>query len=375
MKRILAWIMVLAAFSLACAGLSGGIAAGRTPGASAPGPGALPADSSLAEIYARVNPGVVAVFSYLPKEEGVALGSGFVVDAEGHILTNMHVIDGAETIEIDFPSGHIAEGTVIAADPDSDLAVLRTDAPAAELHPLVLGDSEQVAVGDTVLAVGNPFGYYNTLTRGIVSGKGRTGDTLRGSEDGGAFLLGDMIQTDAALNPGNSGGPLLNLRGEVIGVNRSIVSEAPAGGSPVNSGVGFAVSSNIVRRVLPDLIAKGRYAYPYLGLGGLSELHLDTIRALGLPYTSGVYILDVRPGGPADAAGLRAGTVPIEGYDSLKQGGDLLLAVNGRPLHNFPELIAYLVLNAVPDDTVRFTVFRDGRTVEISVKLGVRPAS
>ena len=388
MKKILLGITALGFLALACtaSGIPAVLPAANlalseilTPtGAAAQeaagqGGGFFGSDGSLAAIYERVNPGVVAIFAYGTGTEGDALGSGFVVDMDGHIVTNMHVVSGAAMIEVDFPSGLMTEAEVIAEDPDSDLAVLRVKVDAEELHPLTLGNSALLRIGDPVIAIGNPYGLYNTLTTGIVSAKGRTGESMRESGESGFYLLGDMIQTDAAINPGNSGGPLLNLRGEVVGVNRSILSDSVTqSGNVVNSGLGFAVSSNIVRRVLPALIAKGKYDYPYLGLGGMSELHLQTMRALDLPYGYGVYITSIAADGPAAAAGLRAGTKEIPGMEGLLGGGDLILAINGQTIRNFAEMISYIVLNGVPGDSVRFTVFRNGVTEDISVVLGSR---
>jgi len=377
MKKIMLVISALGVLALACTafGMPAALPAANPALSEAVTP-AIPAaaDGSLAEIYERVNPGVVAIFAYGASAEGDALGSGFVVDMDGHIVTNMHVVSGAEMIEVDFPSGLMVEAAVIAEDPDSDLAVLRVDAAAEELHPLTLGDSALLRIGDPVIAIGNPYGLYNTLTTGIVSAKGRTGESMREAGESGFYLLGDMIQTDAAINPGNSGGPLLNLKGEVVGVNRSILTDAVTqSGNVVNSGLGFAVSSNIVRRVLPALIAKGRYDYPYIGLGALSELHLQIVRALELPYGHGIYITSIAAGGPAAKGGLRAGSEEIPGMEGLLKGGDLILAIDGQTVRNFAEMISYIVLNAAPGDSVRFTVYRGGGTEDIAVVLESRP--
>lgn len=379
MKKYLVVISTVGILILACSNL---LPSARTPGLqaetltpavvySAPA-AALGGQTDLSALFESVNPGVVSIFAYLSSQQG-ALGTGFVVDAEGHIVTNLHVVQDSKDIEVDFPSGYKAPGSVIAEDPDSDLAVILVDAPAGELHPLTLGDSSLVKVGDPVIAIGNPYGLYNTLTLGIVSAKGRTSVSLRSAGDSGAFALADMIQTDAAINPGNSGGPLINLRGEVIGVNRSIISESvTTSGNILNSGLGFAVSSNIVRRVLPSLIANGKYDYPYLGLVAMSELRLLDQKTLNLSYSYGVYVINTVPGGPADQAGLRGGTETIPSY-AVKGGGDLILAVNGIKTWGFPDLISYITLNAVPGDTVVFTILREGRTMDISVALGARP--
>ena len=330
-------------------------------------------ETTLSDLFEQVNPGVVAIYAYDDNGNG-GLGSGFVVDTEGHIVTNLHVVQQGANIEVDFPSGLITPGTVIGEDPDSDIAVVKVDVPMEELHPLPLGDSSLVKVGDPVIAIGNPYGLYGTLTTGIVSAKGRTDDSLRSAGESGSFTLADMIQTDAAINPGNSGGPLLNLRGEVIGVNRSILSESiTAQGNVLNSGLGFAVSSNIVRRVLPSLISTGHYDYPYLGMEAMPEIHLSAQKALNLPYSNGIYVTGVKPGGPVDQAGIKAGTETIASLSTMKGGGDLILEINGVKVRNFSEMLSYLVLNTVPGDTVTFTVYRNGETLEIDVVLGSRP--
>jgi S1-C subfamily serine protease len=328
--------------------------------------------AALSALFERVNPGVVAVFAYNDNGEG-GLGSGFVVDTEGHIVTNLHVVQQGADIEVDFPSGLITPGIVVGEDPDSDLAVIEVDIPADELHPLELGDSSQVKVGDSVIAIGNPYGLYSTLTTGIVSAKGRTDASLRPSGESGFFTLADMIQTDTAINPGNSGGPLMNMRGQVIGINRSILSESvTAQGDVMNSGLGFAVSSNILRRVLPSLIANGKYEYPWLGLSALPEIHLPAQTELNLPYSYGVYVTSTVVDGPVDRAGIRAGTQTLSAYSDIRGGGDLILAINGVVVRNFAELTSYLVLNTQPGDTITLTVYRDGGTLDIDVVLGSR---
>jgi 2-alkenal reductase len=388
MKRILIVVITLGVLAIACSGL---VPAAKTtptpvvatatqtvPATPAPTQSTIlvGADGSLAALYDKVNPGVVTIIAYAKDSTNDALGSGFVIDANGNILTNMHVIADAVQVEVDFPSGYMTTGTIAAKDPDSDVAVIHVDAPAGELHPLTLGDSSLVKIGDPVVAIGNPFGLYNTLTFGIVSAKGRTDESLSSASDTTFYLIGDMIQTDAALNPGNSGGPLLNLQGEVIGINRSILSPSTSsGGTATNTGLGFAVSSNLVKRILPDLLASGKYDYPYLGLASLSEIHLQTQQELGLPYTYGVYITGVVTGGPADTAGLRAGTVAIPNVTDLKKGGDLITAVNGQKVNSFGDMVSYIVMNFKPGDTVTFTVYRDGGPVDVPVTLGSRPSN
>jgi 2-alkenal reductase len=385
MKRILIVLMTLGLLAMACSALLPAAPATPTPAVPTATQTALPpptpapvgsllgADGSLAALYSKVNPGVVTIIAYGSGTGNDALGSGFVIDTNGDILTNMHVIASAVSVEVDFPSGFMAQGTIAAKDPNSDVAVIHVDAPAGELHPLALGDSSLMKIGDPVIAIGNPFGLYNTMTTGIVSALGRTDDSLSSTTDSGFYLIGDMIQTDAALNPGNSGGPLLNLKGEVIGINRSILTgSSTQSGSATNSGLGFAVSSNLVKRVLPDLLSSGKYDYPYLGISTLSEIHLQTEQLLGIPYTYGVYITGVAAGGPAETAGLRAGTVDIPNVASLKKGGDLIIAINSQKVNGFGDMVSYIVMNFKPGDTAAFTVYRDGGTVDVPVKLGSR---
>jgi 2-alkenal reductase len=386
MKRILIILAVLGVLAMACSGLLLTPAATSTPAVATatatatviPGPAnsLVGANGSLAALYDKVNPGVVTIIAYGSGTGNDALGSGFVIDTGGNILTNMHVIASAVDIEVDFPSGFMTTGIVAAKDPDSDVAVIHVDAPAGELHPLTLGDSSLVKIGDLVVAIGNPYGLYNTLTLGVVSAKGRTDESLQNSSDNSFYLIGDMIQTDAALNPGNSGGPLLNLQGEVIGINRSILSPSSGQtGSATNSGLGFAVSSNLVRRILPDLLSSGKYDYPYLGLSSLSEIHLKVQQALDIPYSYGVYVTGIVAGSPADTAGLRAGTVDIPNVTTLKKGGDLIIAIDGHKINGFADMVSYIVLNNKPGDTVTFAVYRDGGIVDIPVILGSRPSS
>ncbi len=325
-------------------------------------------------MYQQVSPGVVAIRVNTP--QGGALGSGFVYDTSGHIVTNFHVVDGAPNnqVEVDFMSGYKTYGTVVGTDLDSDLAIVKVDAPASELHPLTLGDSSAVKVGQTVVAIGNPFGYDGTMTVGVVSSLGRTLDSEHTAPGGTQpFTAGDLIQTDAAINPGNSGGPLFNMKGEVIGVNRAIQTiNSTSTGEPLNSGIGFAVSSNIVKRVTPVLISNGKYDYPYLGLSSQSNLTLDEINALGLKQDTGAYVTDVTSGGPADQAGIKAGTQATS-IQGLNAGGDLIVAIDGHPIRIFDELLAYLIDNKSPGDKVVLSVIRNDQKMDITVTLGKRP--
>ena len=328
-------------------------------------------DAVLTSLYERVSPGVVSLL--VENGQGGSTGSGFVIDRQGHIVTNYHVVEGATDVEVDFLFGLKVRGKVIGTDLDSDLAVVKVDVPEDVLVPLPLGDSDQLKVGQTVVAIGNPFQLNGTMTLGIVSAKGRTLESLRQAESGSFFTAGDIIQTDAAINPGNSGGPLLNLNGEVIGVNRAIrTTGTTITGDPVNSGIGFSISSNIVRRVVPELIATGKYDYPYLGISSRSNLTLRMIEELGLPRQTGAYITAVTPGSPADRAGLRGGSRPTS-FTGLPAGGDLLVAIDGQPVMTFDDLLSYLIKNKQPGDKVTLTIVRDGQEKEVDLTLGKRP--
>jgi S1-C subfamily serine protease len=346
------------------------------PAPNAPNVDLLSQDNGLVEIYQRVNPGVVAI--RVLSQEGTGLGSGFVIDQEGHIITNFHVIESATELEIDFPSGFKTLAEVLGTDNDSDIAVLKVDAPPEELHPIPLGDSSQLQIGQTVVAIGNPHGLDGSMTFGIVSSMGRTMDSLHEAPGGGLFTAGDIIQTDAAINPGNSGGPLLNLDGEVIGVNVAIQSSNfDITGQPVNSGIGFAISINIVKRVVPKLIEQGEYDYPYLGIRSLDEINLFQQEALGLPIATGVYILEVTPDSPADRAGLIGGfestSADAEDYIELYSGGDLITGIDGQTVHDFGDLISYLLNYKSPGDTVQLTVLRGEEELSLDLTLGKRP--
>ncbi|MGD0003804.1 MAG: trypsin-like peptidase domain-containing protein [Anaerolineaceae bacterium] len=325
----------------------------------------------LVSLFKQVNPGVVAV--QVITDQGAGEGSGFVYDAQGHIITNYHVVQNNTSLEVDFPSGVKVHGKVIGSDLDSDLAVVKVDVPASELKPLLLGDSDQLQVGEMVVAIGNPFGFSSTMTMGIVSAKGRNLESIRQDANGRSFSAGDLIQTDAAINPGNSGGPLLNMKGEVVGVNRAIQTAASAtSGEPVNSGISFAVSVNIVKKVVPVLISKGSYDYPYLGVSALDEVTLMLADALGLSQSRGAYLVEVVSGGPADQAGLKAGTRDTS-ITGLKAGGDLITAIDGQPVNVYADLIGYLMTQKSPGDKVVLTILRDGKEMQVTVTLGKRP--
>lgn len=315
---------------------------------------------ALIALYENVSPGVVSIRVYGANGEEWQ-GSGFVIDNEGHIVTNFHVATGASEFEVTFTSGLTLRAEAIGFDADSDLAVIKVDTPEEGLHPLILGDSEQINVGQIVVAIGNPFGLNSTMTTGIVSGLGRTSDSLNPVDDGDRFFVsGDLIQTDAAINPGNSGGPLLNLIGEVIGVNRSIRTfNLNAENEPINSGIGFAVSVNILKRVVPSLISNGYYAYPYLGIASPLEFSLAFADSIGLDRTTGVLLTEVVVGGPSDEAGLIL--------------GDLIITMDGLDVRDFGELISYLFTHTAPGDTVSIIFLRDGEEMQTDLLIGTRP--
>lgn len=376
MKRVLLVISILIFASLACqmAGLPPLAQPKLNPTIQAPVP-VLPAaqdaaqsDNILVALYAQVLPGVVSI------NTGNALGSGFVFDSNGHVITNQHVVEGASEVEVDFASGYKAHGTVVGTSVDADLAVIKVDAPAEQIHPLAIGDSSQLQVGQSVVAIGNPFGLNGTMTVGIVSGLGRTQFAHAAPDGGGFFSNADIIQTDAAINPGNSGGPLFNMNGEVVGVNQSIRTENvdQTTGNAVNSGVGFSISINLVKRVANGLIETGSYEFPYMGISSRSDMTLAEVEALGLSQYTGAYVNTVTPGGPADKAGIKGGSTSTS-LPGVQAGGDLITAVDGNPVNTFDDLLSYLLTNKSPGDVIVLTVLRDGQSLDIPVTLDKRP--
>jgi len=328
-------------------------------------------------IYSRVSRGVVAIKVYDNTGIELGLGSGWVYSNEGYIITNNHVVDGGSTYEVDFTSGFKAFGELIGSNPDADLAVIKVDVPADELFPLTLGDSNLLSVGQVVVAIGNPFGLDSTMTTGIVSALGRSLlSDVASAPDGGFFSSSDIIQTDAALNPGNSGGPLLNLAGEVIGVNQAIrTNSSTSTGEPANSGIGFAISVNMVKKVVPSLIETGTFEFPYLGISTIDvfdSMSLDEITNLGLTQFTGAYVTSVIAGGPAEVAGVIPSN-PDPQSTALNSGGDLIIAIDSQPVKRFDDLISYLYTEKSPGDTVVLTVLRGTQKVDLTLTLATRP--
>lgn len=335
----------------------------------------------LVNIYEQVNPSVVNVTRFASGtslqglrgtfQEGdlvpLGSGSGFVWDSEGHIVTNHHVVEDAAEVQVTFSDGTASVADIMGTDPNSDLAVLKIDPTGYTLVPVRRGNLDEVRVGMRVAAIGNPFGLEGTLTSGIVSAIGRSIPALA------RFSIPNSIQTDAPINPGNSGGPLLNERGEVIGVNAQIRSE-----TGVNSGVGFAIPITIVDRVVPALIAEGRYEHSYLGVSGvtLSPICADD---LGVDRsTRGAYLQEVLPETPAARAGLRGGNEASNSrYLNLcpsTSGGDIIVAINDQGVVSFDDVLRYLESDTSPGDTVTVRILRGGNEYLIDVTLAPRPA-
>jgi 2-alkenal reductase len=329
----------------------------------------------LQNIYERTNPGVVNID--VSGGTGSDLtefgsGSGFVIDLDGHIVTNNHVVDGADEIDVTFADGSATIAKLIGTDPYSDLAVIKVDVDAAKLQPLPIADSDLVKVGQRVIAIGNPFGLVGTMTVGIVSGKGRTLPADSPASASGNFSNPDIIQTDAAINPGNSGGPLLNSKGEVIGVNAAIRTD---GTNRSNSGVGFAIPSNTVKRVAQQLLKDGRASYPYLGVSVDNHFTIGELAvALKLPVDKGVLVSSVVDGGPAENAGLRGGDqqLTVRGLPVVA-GGDIIVAIDGDAIVSFDQMIAYLSSQKLVGQEVTLTILRDGETLQLPLTLADRP--
>lgn len=323
----------------------------------------------LVNLYAQVNPAVVNITIYASNGNTivpVGQGSGWLYDNARHLVTNAHVVNNAEQVEITFSGGTISSAEVIGVDLESDLALLQAEYVPADVEPLPLGDMSQLAVGQTVVAIGNPFGLNGTLTQGIISALGRDIPALT------QFKIPQSIQTDAAINPGNSGGPLLNLQGQVIGVNAQIETSSML---TVNSGVGFAIPISIVKRVIPDLVADGYTQWAYLGVRG-GSLHPTLVKAMELSVEQGAYLAEIVENGAASEAGLQGsnGTVIVDGRE-VDVGGDVIIAIDGQPVMNFDDLLIYIALETRPGQEVTLTIIRDDRSQDVKVILGARPSS
>jgi S1-C subfamily serine protease len=318
-------------------------------------------EARIVDVAARVSPAVVCVTAV--DQFGSCIGSGFVIDREGHVVTNNHVATADPNLLVTLADEHSVPAAVVGADPGSDLAVLQIDVPVEELTIVELGDSASLRVGQRAIAIGNPFGLERTVTSGIISSLGRTL-----SRDDSEFQLAQVIQTDAAINPGNSGGPLLDSQGRVIGVNTAIRSS-----SGVNSGVGFAIPVNIVKRVVPELISYGQYRHTWLGVEGRT-LSPEMVSAMDLPVENGVLISNAVPGGPASQAGLRGGSreVNVSGIP-MSAGGDIIVAIDGVTVKRFEDLVNYLASYTSVGDTIVVKIVRDGKEMEVNVTLNERP--
>jgi S1-C subfamily serine protease len=332
-------------------------------------------EQEIIEVYDTAGMGVVNItnrsygydfFMRPVPQEGT--GSGIVYDQEGHIITNYHVIEDAAELFVTLADETTVPAEVVGADASNDLAVLKVDADPALLHPIPLGESGDLRVGQFVVAIGNPFGFERTLTVGVVSALGRV------IESPDERFIGEIIQTDAAINPGNSGGPLLDLSGRIIGVNTAIFSPSQA-----SAGIGFAVPVDTVRRVVPSLIERGYYPHPWLGLQYVWDLNADRaqlLRELGMdvPTEEGLLILEISAGSPAATAGLRGGQEQVRiGRTILIVGGDILTAIDGEPITSGRDLLRFLDTQTQVGQTIQVKLWRDGQQVTLQVTLGEQP--
>ncbi|MGE5262165.1 MAG: S1C family serine protease [Acidobacteriota bacterium] len=360
-----------------------------------PSPLAAPKFASLADlesayenIYSQVSPSVVSIdvvessSTTLPPNHPttpnfppsgipqMAAGSGFVWDTQGNIVTNNHVVAGATQIDVTFSDGTTAAAKVVGTDPDSDLAVIKVSVPANQLHPIKAGDSTQVKVGQIAIAIGNPFSEQNTMTTGIISALGRSLPAGDRTTQGPTYSIPDVIQTDAPINPGNSGGVLLDAQGQLVGVTSAIES-----GSGSSSGIGFAIPSAIVQKVIPALITSGRFQHPYLGISG-TTLTPTLAQAMGLkPEQRGALVVDLTVNGPAAKAGLRGSTqkTTVNGLQA-NIGGDVITSFEGQAVKSFDDLVAFLARNGQVGQPVTVTVLRDGNLQDVKITLTARPA-
>ena len=345
---------------------------------------------ALSKLFNKVQQSVVQISSSndedISQQLGFRLGSGFVYDKNGHIITNNHVVSGGSDNEIlvTFSDGSVYRAQIVGTDPHSDLAIVKVNAiPQEKLIPLVLGNSSELVIGQPVAAVGNPFGLSGSMTEGIVSGLGRLlpslpsqADPLFGRESSsaviGAFSIPDIIQTDAAINPGNSGGPLLNMKGEVIGINSAIFSN-----TGVYAGVGFAIPSNIVKKVVPSLIENGSYDHPWLGVIGTDITPaIAEAMNLNLSEAKGFLVTGVNANSPADKAGIQGGDrVTKIGGIEMELGGDVIVGIDGKPVRKIDDVITHLEREKIIGDQVTLTLIRNGETLQKTLTLEERPES
>lgn len=323
-------------------------------------------DQVLVDLYSRLNPSVVNIAIYQTQNGSlipIGQASGFVYDNQGHIITNAHVVHGFDRFDVTFSDGLIREATLVGQDLFSDLAIVQVELPAG-INPIPLGTMDNLAVGETAIAIGNPFGFEGTLTSGIISALGRTIPSQT------QYDIPQAIQTDAAINPGNSGGPLLNLNGEVVGVVDQIETTGITAG---NVGVGFAIPVSIVQRVIPALIDSGHYDWPWLGVSGYT-VYPALIKAMGLPVEQGAYVSTITEGGPAQSAGLigTSETITQDGLE-IEIGGDVITAIDGQPVNTFDDILVYLSLHTSPGQKVTLHILRDEKYQDVTVQLGTRP--
>lgn len=344
-----------------------------------------PLEEDLIKLYDKVDHSVVQVTQDSNVPGLSRLGSGFVYDKEGHIVTNYHVVAGdpiKKEFDITFTDGTGYKATVVGADPFAEIAVLKIPLEnntqvRDRLIPLQIGNFSEVSVGQRVAAIGNPFGLSASITEGIVSGLGRVLPALSPEnsqvpivEDTPAFSIPNIIQTDAAINPGNSGGPLLNMRGEVIGINTAIFSA-----TGVYSGVGFAIPSYLIQKVVPSLITTGEYQHPYLGVSG-TDINADIAEIMKLPNTTGFLVIQVTSGSPAEKAGIRGGAIltEINGRE-VELGGDVIIGIDDKPIRKIDDLLSYLDKEKKVGDKVNLSIIRNGQIQEIGLTLAARPMS